>query len=111
MDSSVQEPEITEIVVSTHRRSKTRGKRESDLEGLPARIIEHKLSDEELAQKFPNGYKELPPEIYKRLFIIPETFIVDEHHVHIYVSKNNDGTIVRAPRSVDLFRNSIAEIP
>lgn len=108
MDPSVQEPEITEIVVSTHRRSKTRGKRESDLEGLPARIIEHKLSDEELAQKFPNGYKELPPEIYKRLFIIPETFIVDEHHVHIYVSKNNDGTIVRAPRSVDLFRNSIA---
>ena len=46
--------------------------------------------------------------LYKRLHIIPETFIVDEHHVHIYASKDNDGTIVKAERPVDLFRNSIA---
>ncbi len=50
-------------------------------------IKEHKLSDEELAEKFPDGYKELPAEVYQRLHIIPETFIVDEHHVHVYVSK------------------------
>ena len=107
-DSTVSEPEITEVVISSYKRSKTKGKREEDLDGLPARIIEHKLSDEELKEKFPNGYKELPAEIYKRLHIIPETFIVDEHHVHVYASANNDGTIVKAPRSVDLFRNSIA---
>ena len=47
-------------------------------------------------------------EIYKRLHIIPETFIVDEHHVHVYASKSNDGTILKAPRPKDLFRNSIA---
>ena len=57
---------------------------------------------------FPHGYKELPDEIYRWLHIIPETFIVDEHHVHVYASKDNDGTIVKAPRSTDLFRNSIA---
>lgn len=107
-DSSAPEPEITEVIISSYKRSKTKGKREADLDGLPARIIEHKLSDEELAEKFPNGYKELPEEVYKRLHIIPETFIVDEHHVHVYASKDNDGTIVKAPRSVDLFRNSIA---
>ena len=107
-DSSVAEPEITEIIISSYKRSKTKGKRDVDLDGLPARIIEHKLSEEELAEKFPEGYKELPHEIYKRLHIIPETFIVDEHHVHVYASKKNTGTIVRAPRSVDLFRNSIA---
>lgn len=45
---------------------------------------------------------------YRRLHIIPETFIVDEHHVHVYASKDNDGTIVKAPRGTDLFRNSIA---
>ena len=106
-DSSAPEPEITEVVISSYKRSKSKGKREADLDGLPARIIEHKLSDEELAEMFPNGYKELPEEVYKRLHIIPETFIVDEHHVHVYASKDNDGTIVRAPRSVDLFRNSI----
>ena len=106
--NSAKEPEIEEIVISSCRRSKAKGKREADLDGLPARIIEHRLSDEELAAKFPNGYKELPIEVYKRLHIIPETFIVDEHHVHVYASKSNDGTILKAPRSRDLFRNSIA---
>lgn len=102
------EPEITQVVISSYTRSRSKGKREEDLEGLPARIIEHKLSDEELAEKFPEGYKELPEEVYKRLHIIPETFIVDEHHIHVYASKKNTGTIIRAPRPADLFRNSIA---
>ena len=102
------EPEITEVVIASYKRSKAVGKRDADLDGLPARIIEHKLSDEDLAKKFPEGYKELPHEIYKRLHIIPETFIVDEHHVHVYASKKNNDVIVKAPRSVDLFRNSIA---
>lgn len=102
------EPTVEEVTISSYRRSKTKGKREADLDGLPARIFEHRLSEEDLVHKFPDGYKELPPEIYKRLHIIPETFIVDEHHVHVYVSKNNDGTIVKAQRPADLFRNSIA---
>ena len=104
----LKEPEITEVIIPTYRRKKALGKREADLAGLPARIMHHKLSEEELAQKFPDGYKELPEEVYKRLHIIPETFIVDEHHVHIYASKKNDGTIVKAKRPKDLFRNSIA---
>ena len=104
----LKEPEITEVVISSYRRSKKKGKREEDLEGLPARILEHKLSDDELADLFPEGYKELPVEIYKRLHIIPETFIVDEHHVHVYASKKNNGLIKKAPRPKDLFRNSIA---
>ena len=45
----LKEPEIEEVVISSYRRSKTKGKREADLEGLPARIIEHRLSEEELA--------------------------------------------------------------
>lgn len=104
----LKEPEIEEVVISSYRRSKKKGKREEDLEGLPARIIEHKLSDDELAELFPEGYKELPEEIYKRLHIIPETFIVDEHHVHVYASKKNSGVIKKADRPKDLFRNSIA---
>ena len=88
---SAPEPTITEVVISSYKRSKSKGKRDADLYGLPARIIEHTLSEEELAKKFPNGYKELPEEIYKRLHIIPETFIVDEHHVHVYASKKNTG--------------------
>ena len=105
------EPEIEEITVSYRRRAKTSGKREADLEGMPARVFEHRLSEEELAEKFPEGYKELPSEVYKRLHVIPETFIVDEHRVHVYAAKNNDGTIVKARRPADLFRNSIATAP
>ncbi len=101
------EPEIERVVVSTHSR-KAKSKREDKLEGLPARIYEHKIDPEKLAEIFPNGYKELPVETYKRLSIIPQTFIVDEHHIHVYASKNNDGTIVRADRTPDLFRNSLA---
>ena len=107
-DPSAKEPEITEVIISSYKRSKSKGKREADLDGLPARVIDHRLTEEELSKKFPNGYKELPEEIYKRLHIIPETFIVDEHHVHIYASKDNSGIIVKAKRPADLFRNSIA---
>ena len=107
-DAQLPDPDITEVVISSYRRKKSLGKREEDLEGLPARVFDHHIPDDELARLFPNGYKELPDEVYKRLHIIPETFIVDEHHVHVYASKDNDGTIVKAPRPVDLFRNSIA---
>lgn len=107
-DAQLPDPDITEVVISSYRRKKSVGKRQEDLERLPARVFDHRIPDDELARLFPNGYKELPDEVYKRLHIIPETFIVDEHHVHVYASKDNDGTIVKAPRPVDLFRNSIA---
>ena len=110
-NDELPEPEISEVVIASYRRKKSNGKREADLDGLPARIIEHKLSEEELTKEFPEGYKELPEVVYKRLHIIPETFIVNEHHVHVYTSKTNDGKIVRAPRPVDLLRNSIATAP
>lgn len=100
------EPEISEIIVSSHSHKK-KTSQEENLEGLPARIFEHALSDEELGELFPDGYKELPNEVYKRLSIIPQTFIADEHHVHVYASKNNDDSIVRAPNPADVFRNSI----
>ena len=49
---SLKEPEITEVIIPSYHRKKAVGKRESDLSGLPARIIEHTLSDEELAVSF-----------------------------------------------------------
>lgn len=105
--SRSEKPEVTEIVVSSYTR-KEKTKREEKLEGLPARIINHTLTPEELAERFPGGYKELPCEIYKRLTFIPQMLMVDEHHVHVYASKSNDGTIVKARRSPDVFRNCIA---
>ena len=73
-DPDASEPEISEVIISSYKRSKRKGKREEDLDGLPARIITHELSKEELEEDFHEGYKELPVEVYKRLHIIPETF-------------------------------------
>ena len=92
---------------SSHTR-KAKSKREDNLEGLPARIFEHTLDDTRLDHLFPGGYKELPVEIYKRLSIIPQTLLVDEHHVHVYASRNNDGTNIKADMPADMFRNNIA---
>lgn len=61
------------MVIFSYKRSKTKGKRDADLDGLPARIINRELSKEELAEKFPEGYKELPVEIYKRLHVMDST--------------------------------------
>lgn len=66
------------------------------------------MKKEELNRLFPNGYKEMEPVMYKRLSIIPQTFLVDEHRIHQYTSKDNDGGIIKAKRSLDLFRGSIA---
>lgn len=41
-DASDPEPEITEVIISSYKRSKAKEKSEADLDGLPARIIEHK---------------------------------------------------------------------
>ena len=102
-----EEPEVSEIIVPSHTR-KTKTLREENLKGLPVRVYEHELKKEELNRLFPDGYKEIKPVVYKRLSIIPQTFLVDEHRIHQYTSKDNDGRIIRAKRSPDLFRNSIA---
>ena len=49
----------------------------------------------------------MKPVVYKRLSIIPQTFLVDEHRIYQYTSKDNDGRIIKARRSPDLYRNSI----
>ncbi len=102
-----EEPEVSEIIAPSHTR-KTKTLREENLKGLPVRVYEHELKKEELNRLFPNGYKEIKPVVYKRLSIIPQTFLIDEHRIHQYTSKDNDGRIIKAKRSPDLFRNSIA---
>ena len=84
-DDTTSEPEISEVTIASYRRRKTVGKRDADLDGLPARVIDHRLPDEELARLFPHGYKELPDEIYRRLHIIHE----DETPVKVMRIDNN----------------------
>lgn len=61
------EPEIQTVLVPAHKRRRRRGKLEADLEGFPVKIVEHTLSEEELAAHFPGGYSRLPDEVYRKL--------------------------------------------
>ena len=99
-------PEIYEIEVVTKRKTKQKGKRDEDLKGLPVKIIEHTISDEELNNKFGTSWRRLPDEVYKRLSFRPAIFEVEEHHVAVYCGTDNE-TIIKAPRPVSLLRNSI----
>lgn len=104
-----EDPEVAEIIVSSHTR-KPKTLREENFKGLPVRVYEHELKKEGLNKLFPNGYKGIKPVVYKQLSIIPQTFLVDEHRIHQYASKDNDGRIIKAKCSPDLFRGSIATV-
>ena len=84
-----QELEFEEIHPKAYKRGKkAKGKREEDLKDLPTEVVEHTMSEEELAQAFPNGrYKRLPDEVYKRLEYQPAGFKVTEHHVAVYAAE------------------------
>lgn len=56
-DDTASEPEISEVTIASYRRKKTVGKREADINGLPARAIDHRLPDEELSRLFSTDTK------------------------------------------------------
>lgn len=77
------------------------------MSGFPVRVEEHTLSDEELAELFPDGYRYLPDEIYRKLEMHPATYEVIEHHIKVYKGRKN-GIIVKADCPKEMLNNSIA---
>ena len=70
------EPSMEEIIVSTHKRRKQKGKLDKDLMDFDSKIMEHTLTDAQLKQHFPDGYSRLPDEVYRKLELIPAVFEV-----------------------------------
>lgn len=100
------EPEMKQVIIPQHTRKKRKGKREEDLSGYPTRITHHTLSEEELKDRFPEGYDKLPDEIYRKLEMIPASFEVHEHHIAVYKGKN--GKVAKAEHPKEMLNNSIA---
>lgn len=100
------EPSMDEVVVPAHKRRKRKGKLDEDLMDLDTRIIEHTLSEDVLAEHFPQGYKRLPDEVYKKLELIPAVFEVHEHHIAVYKGRN--GKIIKAEHPKEMLNGSIA---
>ncbi len=100
------EPSAQEVIVASHKRRKRKGKLNGDLMDFDSKIIEHTLTESELAKHFPQGYKRLPDEVYRKLELIPAVFEVHEHHIAVYKGKN--GTIIKAEHPKEMLSGSIA---
>ena len=107
--ASEESPEEKETIDVSYKRKKKVGKRKEDLSKIREReILPHDFSREELLKLFPDGkWSRLPDEVYERVELIPSKLKVIEHHVAVYKGTAT-GKIVKAPRPVDLLRNSIA---
>ena len=81
VEAAVEEAELPpeqEIEEITYKRRKQVGKREQDFSGFPTTIVNHELSEEELAELFgENGWKRLPDQVYKKLEMHPAQYKVD----------------------------------
>lgn len=99
--------EPTEDQILSKKPVRPAGKREAGLKGLPVEVISHVMTEEQLTATFgPNGWKQLPDEVFKRVRVQPAVYTVEEHHVAVYAGKDNQ-TIVKADRPKSLLRNSI----
>ena len=100
------EPSMDEVLVPAHKRRKRKGKLDEDLMNFDSKVIEHTLTDEQLAEHFPEGYRRLPDEVYRKLELIPAVFEVHEHHIAVYKGKN--GKIIKADHPKEMLNGSIA---
>lgn len=106
----ISEPEMEQVVINRPKHNRKKGKRDIDLSGLPVKPVYHTLTEEELKELFPDGYKTLPDEIYRELEMHPAWFEVVEHHVAVYVSKTDD-EFARAKKPGRLMGNSSIATP
>lgn len=104
-DLDAEEPDTLESKLA--RKSKTVGKKEADIKGLPVNVINHYMTEEELTAEFgENGWKQLPDAISKHYRFIPAKVEIDEHHVGVYAGKK-DGRILKADHPKALLHGSL----
>lgn len=104
-DLSAAEPEDLEL--RPPKQPKRRGKKESDLSGLPVKRIDHYLSDMELEAEFgANGWKQLPDAISRKYHFVPAKVEVEEHHIGVYASKT-DEHMIKAEHPKALLHGSL----
>ena len=104
---ATEESDEPREAVPCRKPKKKQGKREDDLDGLPVVVIEHAMSQEELAAVFgEEGFKQLPDEVYRRYSFTPAKIEVEEHHVKVYAGRKTE-EIVKAPHPKCLLRSSL----
>ena len=95
--------------VKEHTRStRKKGKLEEDLSKMRTEVRHCRISDDELAELFPDGYRELPEDITHTIECIPADYYAVEHHIHKYCDKRDSSRIVRADGPKKLFDKGLA---
>ena len=77
---------LKEAKERAEKRKRKKGVREEDLKNARIEVEEHKLSEEELKELFPEGYKELGIKTSYRVEYEPSKLSVYEERIHKYKS-------------------------
>ena len=104
-----EKEEETQLEEAAPRKKKAAGKKKEDWKKITNHREEYiTLSEEELNEKYGEGkWKRLPDEIVCQLEHHPASFEAVTYHIAVY-AKNDNQTIVRAPKPLQLFSKSIA---
>ena len=110
-DDSLDEPDLDDILPSTPKKKKQKGKRDADLDSFEQEPITHDVTKEQLDDFYGEGnWKEwIEDDVYKRLRFIPSKWITEVHTVKVYVGTDGDhqDEFYRGDRPKDLIRGSI----
>ena len=100
-------PEPDDLEFREPKKKKQAGKKTADLSGLTVHRIDHYMTEVELTVEFgEKGWKQLPDVISRCYRFIPARVEVEEHHIGVYSSKN-DEHMVKAPHPKNLLHGSL----
>ena len=99
-----KEPTAEEVIVKRPKHYKSK---KENLSNVPREIVPAiELTENELKELFPNGYKRMPDETYTEVEMHPATFLAKEYHIAVYASvpdKHGNVEFARGPRRGRLF--------
>ena len=81
------EEEVVEVKATRRRLPK---KMTVDVSRLPVTVKEYTLSEDELQDKFPEGWKKFEDEVFSTLEHEPAKFSVTEHQIAVYRNREAD---------------------
>ena len=100
-------PEPDDLESREPKKKKQAGKKAADLSGLTVHRIDHYMTEAELTAEFgANGWKRLPDAISRCYRFVPAKVEIEEHHIGVYSSKN-DEHMVKAPHPKNLLHGSL----
>lgn len=97
---------LAELKARKEKRKRKTGVRETDLSFCKVERKDLVLTEEELKEKFPEGYREMDEFVTRTVEYTPAELVVHEDHIHRYKSLKDD-TFVTADHPAHLLHHGI----